>query len=467
MALARDEPYILTPIDNILPRYYVSKLFFFPSSQTVATTDTIEALKGGLEKTVQIFPLLTGTVHEIQPATFQEQRGRLCVSSPWHTMSEIFSVEDLTNNPALDHADLRAAGFPIHKLDAATLLPQYTQSGPDARRVMLVKVNKIKGGLIMVHSLSHGFMDGGGMAVVVKIWAAFCRGEDGARYLTREVTDRSRLMHGIMGSKVADFPELTHAPRASLTQTATEGKEQEVQYDTFFFSREKLAELKTMASITESHSKSNGWISTSDALCALLTLCIKGTLPEPSRLTLGLAMDFRSYLDPPLPADYIGNAVHMLRIPLPRSEEEDDQRSIATTAHLVRQKIQTINGDYILRVIGALNSDSVPDISNVFHTRLLCPHEGQFLTITSWAKQAFYELDWGPAVGTRIERVRVCKFQYPNLVLIAPMLKGSGFSEDEEGGLEVIFGLDGVAMGRLKEDGLFKWFARWGGKVSD
>lgn len=467
MALARDKPYILTPIDNILPRYYVSKLFFFPSSKTVATTDTIEALKGGLEKTVQAFPLLTGTVHQIQPATDQEQRGRLCVSRPWHTMSDMFSVEDLTNNRALDYSDLRAAGFPIHKLDATTLLPQDTPSGLDARCVMLVKVNKIKGGLIVVHSLSHGFMDGGGMAVVVKIWAAFCRGEDGARYLTREVTDRSHLMHGTMGSTVADFPELTHAPRAYLAQTATEGKEQEVQYDTFFFSREKLAELKTMASVTESRSKSNGWISTSDALCALLTFCIKGTLSEPTRLALGLAIDFRSYLDPPLPADYIGNAVHMLRIPLPRSDEEDDQREIARTAHLIRREIQTINGDYILRVIGALNShSSIPDISKVFHTRL-CPHEGRFLTITSWAKQAFYELDWGPAVGTSIERVRVCKFQYPNLVLIAPIMKGSGFSEDEEGGLEVVFGLDGVAMGRLKDNGLFKRFAMWEGKVSD
>lgn len=466
MALDRDKPYILTPIDNILPRYYVSKLFLFPSSQSVATTDTIEALKDGLEKTVQALPLLAGTVHEIQPATDQEQRGRLCVLPPWHKMSDMFSVEDLTNNRALDYSDLRAAGFPIHKLDAATLLPQETQLGPNARCVMLVKVNKIKGGLIVVHSLSHGFMDGGGMAVVVKVWAAFCRGEDGARYLTREVMDRSQLMHGTMGSKVADFPELTHTPRAPLAQTATLGKKQAVQYETFFFSREKLAELKTMASITESQSKSNDWVSTSDALCALLTLCIKDTLPKSIRLTLGLAMDFRSCLDPPLPADYIGNAVHMLRIPLPQSEEDDDQRSIARTAHLIRRKIQTIDSDYIRRVIGALNSHSVPDISKVFHTRL-CPNEGQFLTITSWAKQAFYELDWGPAVGTRIERVRVCKFQYPNLVLIAPMLKGPGFGDDEEGGVEVIFGLEGVAMSRLKEDGLFKRFARWDGKLSD
>lgn len=466
MALARDEPYILTPIDNILPRYYVSKLFFFPSSQTVTTTDTIEALKDGLEKTVQAFPLLTGTVHEIEPATDQEQRGRLCVSPPWHTMSEMFSVEDQTNSCALDYSDLRAAAFPIHKLNAATLLPQDTHSGLNARRVMLVKVNKVKGGLIVAHSLSHGFMDGGGMAVVVKVWAAFCRGEDGARYLTREVMNRSHLMHGITGSNVADFPELTHMPRTYPAQTAKGGKELEVQLDIFFFSREKLSELKTMASITESRSESNDWISTSDALCALLTLCIKGTLSEPTRLTLGLAIDFRSYLDPPLPADYIGNAVHMLRIPLPQSDEEDGQRSTARTAHLIRQKIQTINSDYILRVIGALNSPGVPDISKVFHTRL-CPDEGQFLTITSWAKQAFYELDWGSAVGTRIERVRVCKFQYPNLILIAPTLKGPGFSEDEEGGIEVIFGLDGVAMSRLKDNGLFKRFARWEGKVSD
>ncbi|CAF9906098.1 hypothetical protein IMSHALPRED_004077 [Imshaugia aleurites] len=463
MALIRDEPFILTPIDNILPRYYVSKLFLFPSSRSVATTDTIEALTSGLEKTVQAFPLLAGTVDEIQPATSQEQRGRLCVSAPWHTMSEMFSVEDLTTNHALDYSELRAAGFPIHKFDAATLLPQETQSGLYARCVMLVKVNKIKGGLIVVHSLSHGFMDGGGMAVVVKIWAAFCRGEDGARYLTPEVLDRSHLMHGKIGSEVADFPELTHARQDPPAQTSTPGKKQELQYETFFFSRQMLAELKTMASVTKSHSRSNDWISTSDALCALITHCIKGTLRERTRLTLGLAMDFRSYLDPPLPADYIGNAVHMLRMPLPQSDQEDDQQSLGRTAHLIRQKIQTINDDYILRVIGALNSRSLPDISKVFHTRT-CLNDGQFLTITSWAKQEFYELNWGSAVGTRIERVRMCKFQYPNLVLIAPMFKGPGFSEEEAGGIEVVFGLKEVAMSRLKENRLLERFARWEGK---
>lgn len=462
MPAAVDEPFILTPIDNILPRYQVSKLLFFPSSDSVTTTETIEALRKGLEKTVESYTLLTGTVQEIQSASDHEQNGRLCVSAPWHTMSDIFSVQDLTDNEALDYSSLRAERFPGHKLDAATLLPQDKESKPNAQSVMLVKVNKIRGGLIVVHTLSHAFMDGGGMAVIAKIWAAFCRGEDGTKYLTQKVLDRSRLMRGTGSSHVADFSELTHRSRTDGGAPAfVVPSPQDIQYEIFFFSREKLDELKKMASTTRSQGEKTGWISTSDGLCALLTHSIKNTRDKQIPLTLGLAMDFRACLDPPLPPDYIGNAVHMLNISITQASREDDPTAtIAATAHQIRRSIQAINDNYIHRLIGALNSDDVPDISNVFHTRV-CPIGDQFLTITSWARQALYELDWGERVGTRIERVRVPRFQYPNLVLIAPMLRGPGFTEEEEGGIEVIFGLEAGEMGRLKNDGLFRRFASW------
>lgn len=466
MALDAGDPFILTPIDNILPRYHVSKLFFFPLYESVGTRDAVHALRIGLEKTVQAFPLLMGTVQELEPASDQEQRGRLCVSGPWQALSDMFSVQDFTHNDALEYSSLRVEAFPIHKLDSAILLPQDTTTKRNARSVMLVKVTMIKGGLIVAHSISHGFMDGGGMVVIAKMWAAFCKGEDGTKYLTEAMLDRSRLMHGMPGSGVVDFPELTQTSEAQPMENATVAKTQETTYEIFFFSRGKLAELKEMASFIEKHdTRSSDWISTSDALCALIIHCIKATRDGQTSLTLGLAMDFRSYLDPPLPADYIGNAVHMLNISIPQSNQEEDvQNAVAKTAHLIRHNLQGINDNYIQRAIGALNFSNVQDISHVFHTRV-CPNGGQFLTITSWARQALYELDWGAAVGTRIERVRVCKFQYPSLVLIAPMLNGPDFGEgEEEGGIEVVFGLEDREMKRLKGDVLFERFASWHGK---
>ncbi|KAM0798595.1 transferase family-domain-containing protein [Usnea florida] len=460
MAVVADEPFVLTPIDNILPRYQVSKLLFFPSSTSVTTTETIGTLRRGLEKTIQAFPLLAGTVQEIQPASDHEQKGRLCVSAPWHTIGDIFSVQDLTNDGTLEYSSLREDRFPGHKLDAKTILPQDKASKPNTKSVMLAKVNKIRGGLIVVHSLSHGFMDGGGMAVIAKLWAAFCRGEDGSKYLTPSMLDRSRLMRGISGSQVTDFPELSHTS-SPAPMPAIGVQPQDVQYEMFFFSRQKLDELKKMASNPENLTEKTDWISTSDALCALLAHSIKIAQDEQTPLTLGLAMDFRASLNPPLAPDYVGNAVHMLNVSLPEPGPEDKENAIAITAHRIRRTIQSINDDYIHRMIGALNADTVPDISKIVHSRT-SPRGGQFLTITSWAKQPLYELDWGGQVGTRIERVRVPKFQYPNLVLIAPMFKGEGFGV-EEGGVEVIFGLEGEGMTRVKRDALFGRFARWGG----
>lgn len=216
------------------------------------------------------------------------------------------------------------------------------------------------------------------------------------------------------------------------------------------------------------------WISTSDALCALPTHSIMNAREERTPLTLGLAMDFRAYLDPPLPSDYIGNAVHVLNIhihttappPLTREINNDLVSTIVKITHQIRGTIQAINEKYIRRIIGALNSsDHVPDISHVFHTRVSAANGGRFLTITSWARQPVYELDWGQKVGTRIERVRVLRSQYLSLLLIAPILKGMGVGgvgdEEEEGGVEVIFGLEAGEMEKLKEGGgLFGRFAR-------
>ena len=462
MAAVADEPFILTPIDNILPRFQVSRLLFFPSSTSVNTTETIETLRRGLDMTVQAFPLLAGTVQEIQPASDHEQKGRLCVSAPWHKMSDIFSVQDLTSNQALQYSTLRKENFPGHKLDAKTILPQDKASKPNTKSVMLAKVNKIRGGLIVVQSLNHNFMDGNGMAVVAKMWASFCRGEDGSKHLTASMLDRSRLMQGTSGLHIADFPELTHTTSTAPTP-AIGVQPQDIQYEIFFFTRQKLDELKKMASDPGDHTESIGWISTSDALCALLANSIRNTRDERSPLTLGLSMDFRASLNPPLPPDYIGNAVHLLNVSLPQTCPEKTGNAIAITAHRIRQGIQSINDNYVHRVIGTLNANSVPDISKIVHSRVP-PKGGQFLAITSWARQSLYELDWGDQVGTRIERVRVLRFQNPHLVLIAPMLKGKGFKAEEEGGVEVIFGLEREAMGRIKKDGVFGRFAKWEGQ---
>ena len=220
MSLVGNDRFVLTPIDNILPRYHVTKIFLFPSSSSVSIDDTVDALRVGLEKTIHAFPLLAGTVQELQPVSDHQQRGRLYLSAPWQTMSDMLSIQDFSHDHALNFSCLRAQSFPVHVLDPAILLPQDKTTRPNAKSVMLVKVTKVRGGLIVAHSLSHGFMDGGGMVVIAKIWAAFCRGEDGTRYLTREVLDRSRLMQGTPGSEVADFPELTQISPSEILESA-------------------------------------------------------------------------------------------------------------------------------------------------------------------------------------------------------------------------------------------------------
>lgn len=51
----------------------------------------------------------------------------------------------------------------------------------------------------------------------------------------------------------------------------------------FFFPKSKLAELKSMASIKEQGEDDKTWVSTNDALCALLGCCFHSAMNNDMR----------------------------------------------------------------------------------------------------------------------------------------------------------------------------------------
>lgn len=359
------------------------------------------------------------------------------------------------------------------------------------KTVMLVQMNIIKGGIIMALCLHHSFTDGNGTFAIAKIWAAYCR-NDGSRLVTQEMVNRERLMRGWGSASLDDIAgyemgqtEVTSSRgiltyihtivsswvTARLRRWTSITVARETEGDAllqdeggmFFFAKSKLAKLKNMASAKE-HEDGDAWISTNDALCALISCCIASARDTQRRTmtdkhwSFWVAVNARRLLHPPLPTDFIGNALSLIKISTPSQSVESTPTKMAQTAYLIRDQIRQLDEQHIRKTIAALVS--VGDLARVIPVPLSSCEDG--LRFSSWASQRLYDINWGDAVGARIERVRAF-FDWANfrICIILPELGAPGFAGEDCGQEVYLYGFERGLLGRLQQDELFMNFAQW------
>ena len=461
-----------------------------------------ETLQSGLAETLKALPLLSGTVQVIKIGV---QEGTLYVSAPWNNVSKVFHVRDLREMRGLNYADLRNKNFPVQASDRDVFTPLADISPQERQKpVMLVQLNIIRGGFIVALCMHHSFTDANGTIAVARIWAAYCRRENGSRLITRDMVERERLMQWREGVRASVgelqqaflLPTQAQTPSTALsgdnismakgirrmghgilpTQPQTqstalsddsisEAKDvpslgHGIQSNIFFFSRTKLVELKSMASKKERDENGSRWISTNDALCSLIGCCVHSASVfdaegHDKQAVIDIAVNMRPFLDPPLPPDSIGNVLNRLRIILPRNTIEPTPKRVTEIAYLIRQKFKLLDQESYRRGISFLNS--LPDISRA---DTLVPESQDVIGFSSWSKLNFYDIDWGNVVGTKIERVRNCiPAGFKDFAIILPELKTPRF-ETDQCGLEILMWLEESKMERLKQDQLFNRFAQ-------
>ena len=465
MATSEPPPFLLSLIDNVVPRRHTCKVFFFAEAPGSDVSAVVDTLRDGLSKTLKTIIQLSGTVQATG------QKGGLCVTGPWNTIDDIFLVKDLRSNVGLEYRQLKDEKFPLKDLDKSLIVPT-AGIERDEKPVMLVQLSIINGGIIMVLCLHHSFTDANGTVAIVKLWAAYCRGEDGSRLVTQEIIDRKRLTQAwesttitgfligiyymVVGSLLWRIHTWTQMSRRTAGIPTTHN-----ETAMFFFSKSRLAELKLMASSSERAKDDDVWISTKDALCALIGCCAHSSINEEISATtdrmcsLRVVVNLRRRLRTPLPADYIGNAVGSILVSIPRQSVDSTPAKVAEIAHLVRNQIKQRDERYFRKLIAILKS--VPDLATVEDSTGAGPSEDR-LSFTSWANLSCYDINWGDVIGTKVERVRYYGFE--DLCVIMPEMEGSRFAEDE-GGLEVVITLEKGQMGRLKQNEFFMRFAEW------
>ncbi|MCJ1280022.1 hypothetical protein MMC21_007847 [Puttea exsequens] len=494
MGYMHPSPVRLTPLDNIVRDLYVNLALYFPASRSDATAIQ-DTLRSGLTKTLEAIPVLAGTVvvrNEIR-------KGTLAVAAPWRNVDEILTANIATQTELPDYDTQRSEHFPAKYLQG-DLMPSLPSGDKPEKPVMLAQLNFIKGGIILGICLHHSVVDGTGNAIVNSIWAAHCRGEDYPHPVDSYRRAQDRLMKGPGVGGLDEFPDLTYLSEVGKpAPEVTAGQEQAVKLnpsrtEIFFFPKSKLRELKEVA--LGAGEGGTGWISTIDALSSLLWCCTTaarkshadgptrpavdrngrkdyvdkfsagghlligdGETSEPLAI-LGIVMNGRRFLHPPLPQDYIGNVTVSGGIAAPISSVTPTRSNVGRFAMVLRQRINSMDEARIMRMINAINS--VPDVSRL--GPILPPSPEFCVFISSWSTQSWYDMDWGSTVGGAPERVRLYRPFPPGATgfcFVMPELTSRGQREQENDGLEVVICLSEQDMTGLKKDELFSQFAKW------
>ena len=460
----------LSPIDMLMPRFHIPKLLYFATTAEPAAI--MSNLVAALDLTLNSMPIIAGSVALSKQE--KDQKGSLSVQRPYFKAEDILSSNDLRGT--CDYEQLRAAHFPSDGIAFDAIAPKLFGKAADSTPVMLVQANFLNGGLLLFFAFHHCVFDEVGLFNVMRVWSSYCRGEAGSDLVTPQWFDQSPLLQGAGIGKLENHPEYTLAPEGATARAAEDPSayipgSENVHSATLFFSDEALGRLKAAATtaIPGDGDEGNAWISTNDALIALLWCCITSArVAESTQATaeifplFAMAVNGRNLLHPPMSPDYCGNAVFIAKT-LAKADDllAQQPERLAKAASLIRKAVNLVDDAYARDVIQMVKR--VDDLGRLAPRRR--PAIEYSLGCSTWAKQPYYSLDWGSTVGGICERVRWRRLRTDGLFIIFPRMPSAeslhGRSDARLGGIEVQLGLRSDHHDRLMKDPIFTEFAQW------
>ncbi len=460
----------LSPIDMLMPRMHVPKLLYFASTAEPATV--ISNLLAALELTLKDIPMIAGTVALSKREA--DQNGSLSVQGPYFKAEDILSTNDLRHE--YDYEQLRAAHFPSDGIAFEAIAPKPFGKAADSTPVMIAQVNFLREGLLLFFAVHHCVVDEVGLFNVMRVWSSYCRGGGDLNLVTPQWFDRTPLSQGAGTGRLQDHPEYTLTPEGTIARAAEDPgafypSSENAHSAIFFFSDEALERLRVAATMpgTTDEDGGNSWISTNDALTALLWCCITSArVADSTRETseifplFVMAVNGRTKLRPQISPDYCGSVVLIAKT-LVKAEDLLTQQPgrLAKVAGLIRKAVNVVDDAYARDVIQMVRE--VDDVGRLAPRRR--PVIDYSVGCSTWAKQPYYSLDWGSTVGGACDRVRWRRFKTDGLFLIYPRMPNveglKGVSDARQGGIEVQLGLRSDHHQRLMEDPVFTEFGQW------
>jgi len=459
----------LSPLDQIAVYNWSPRILVFPLPSSSNRDGITAVLRAGIQASINTFPDLAGTC--TQPA--HSRPGDTQGGMRYHDKGEAhLRIKDLSDRYNLD--TLRASNFSQERLQPEDLCPTPAFAHPAMQPLELfsVQANFIQGGLLLVVCIYHSICDGVGQFHVTEMFANQCRRAAEQKFggLFKTTTDdktrlgfrpdqfnRTTLSEGAPDADIDKLSAYTILPEPARGMPSWASPDhRKLASETFLLPASALKELKTLATTQKPATSTEPYISTHDAVCALLwrtTMAARVAAGEISRnesTTFGMPVDGRSQLKPPQPADYMGNnaigfkvgeSVEMLIAP---------ENGLGAAAFAIRTGVKSVDDTYVKTLIAVL--EEVPDYGQVFLDMLeFIKTTGLF--VTSWARFAYADLDFGEKLFGKCERFRFPSGGYMNgIAVILPPLRN--------GDWEVTLTLEEKCMDAFRSDGVWKQYAR-------
>jgi trichothecene 3-O-acetyltransferase len=449
----------LAPIDNIMPATYTRLLLCFPfESNTQSKQGLVDSIQAGVDNVVSQMPMLAGSLGSDKDAA-QSNRARVLypTDSPKVTL-HVSEPSSFTRH----YAELMAASMPLESFDNS-FAPVSVFADPliGPCPVFAIQATFIPNGVCICVCVHHYIMDGTGFGTFLSFLADSCRSA-GTFLITdvEAIQDRSSCKMGLQAGETAkEHPEYKLVDLAAESQSgASPPAFPAMKTRLFQFSSKSLAELKsdvTRNIVTADDPSLPSWVSTNDCLTALLWSCV--TRARLSRLgdsseqssRLGMAVNGRRHLSPPVPATYLGNVNYFGTASIPmESLAAPGLASLATTARSVRAAIESIDTRHIHSANTLILSQK--DIKSLTYgfRNFLGPDFG----VTSWEAMGAYNHDWGCGIG-KAEWVRTIPSGqgFDGLAIVYPA-RFAGGADPTKRELEVMLGLKTEDMQRLEAD---------------
>ncbi|RKP28057.1 transferase [Syncephalis pseudoplumigaleata] len=432
----------LTPADEVVPRCYIRHLYFYRNQAHTDDFMPTTKLVSALHRALELYPLVYGRIH-CRPDGRLELRHGESDGVPVYVEQAAYGFEVFGRS--WPHAQTPAGLEPIGEVVPDETLPLF-----------LVKITRLHNneGVVIGTAGCHNMMDGHSIEILLQAWAAISRGA----LPDAPVLDRHLV-------RVTGQPQFRH-PEFRWMHQAIEPPRHFGPLVLFHISEEKLAQLKAEASrpLIAEHQPSSvdrdtyarlsadvAWISTNDALCALIwRATIRARQLDPRHTTnLSIPIDARGRFKPALPSNYFGNG--SLGYEATDEVHKLVSHPLSYVARLLRKQQQdTGSAAFLQSAINYLGT--LPEHHRIDHP--FAALTGVDFLITNLRSFDFYDIDFGYG--------RAMQFRLPHdLLSVAAYIVNMPSSPDGNAGdgVQIFIGLDADSMNRLCKDDEFNRYA--------
>ena len=450
----------LPPIDQSMLRSYIDFVLCFRLHPEAIPRNVYWHLRCGLSDALVEFPFFAGRIVKHDTARNRVQINLSDGDGVPFKYNNLTSPDTQSSFPHFDH--LEQAHFPPSRFDSSlSSVREKFPTGSDYP-ALLLQANFIQGGLLLTISPHHSTSDAVGWTGFIRSWAkhtaAATKGLRITPHQSLGILDRSPLFQVNNDValeqceqlvKVDDVAGRTNMLNQILNSPPPKTTPSNIVNCFYYFSPERLRALKAAA---QPINKTDPWVSTNDALCALLWrhMTIARQLKESGHKnsTFEIPCDVRGRLAPKLHPEYAGNAVVHAHFSYPIEELcSTAPNGLHSAASAIRKAVDRVDEPLIRKIYGVISS--LPTIGSARYNLdfLLGPD----FFVTTLADYDWYSFDWGNHMD-RLIRQRYISIHHVSAIVVQPRLR--------DGGLEVFMALKSEVFERLRLDETFGTFAQ-------